>query len=169
MANQTLKIRKRQTRTSTKIDVHSPPSQQPPRCCPYSFLSCHHENCHESRVENQPSGWVSVLLLSDFLLPLGTFPGSNSSNDIAVSMGTRLLQRGKNVEGYRGRQRRDMNLRVNDRGERSPKMGKSNPGELATPHLEEGGALWRAVNSLIQQPLCSRGRLLEDSGERRSL
>lgn len=36
-----------------------------------------------------------VLLLSDFLLPLGTFPGSNSPNDIAVSMGTRLLQRGK--------------------------------------------------------------------------
>ena len=81
-------------------------------------------------------------MLSDFLLPLGTFPGSNSSNDIAVSMGTKLLQRGKNVEGYRGRQRRDMNLRVNDRGERSAEMGKSNPGELATPHLEEGGALW---------------------------
>lgn len=74
------------------------------------------------------------------------------------------------MEGYRGRQRReDMNLRVNDRGERSPEMGKSNPGELATPHLEEGGALWQAVNSLIQLPLCSRGRLLEDSGERRSL
>lgn len=69
--------------------------------------------------EKQPSGWVSVLLLSDFLLPLGTFPGSNSSNDIAVSMGTRLLQRGKNVEGYRGRQRReDMNRRVSDRQEK---------------------------------------------------
>lgn len=47
------------------------------------------------RVRITPLGWVFVLLLSDFLLPLGTFPGSNSSNDIAVSMGTRLLQRGK--------------------------------------------------------------------------
>lgn len=93
MANQTLKNKEMTEKDKHKNGLYSPQSPAPKASYPMTMRNV--MQWEFSWNKNHPSGWVLVLLLSDFLLPLGTFPGSNSSNDIAVSMGTRLLQRGK--------------------------------------------------------------------------
>lgn len=88
-------------------------------------------------------GWVFALLLSDFLLPLGTFPGSNSSNDIAVSMGTRLLQRERCGRIQRQAKEGGHEPRVNDRLEKgAQKRGNyALASEMATSHPKRGGEM----------------------------
>lgn len=92
-------------------------------------------------------------------MPLGTFPSSNSSNDIAVSMGTRLLLKGKmrkDTEAGRGG-------RTRASGRRTEKERGNHASEDGLPHTQEGGAARRGW-----QPVAG-GHLFEDGGKRGSL
>lgn len=95
-------------------------------------------------------------MLSDFLLPLGTFPGSNSCNDIAVSMGTRLLQRERRGRIQRQAKEGGHEPRVNDRLQKGAQRLCAS--KMAPSHPKQGGEMCLKRNFCFPTESLCNGR-----------